>query len=284
MAFNWIKAEEFSFNTFLLADRWIIRYFLGLGRTSPGYFTKEEYRRHLGIALAYNPAVKWYFCEKCPETTERINGLVKDIPDNLPKEEVRKSEIYVLDAQDSFVVYLHPVIMEELDYIKLWNPERLLSMVDFRDKLVLDIGSGTGRLAFAAAKEAKHVFATDPVDRLREFLREKRDRLGIKNMSVSDGTIEEIPYPDDSFDIVMSGHVIGDDYDKENGEMTRVTKNGGYVIACIGEDNGKREPDKDMIRLGFEYSYYKSQTGGDIYRYKKKIAKSSEAFSKLTEF
>jgi SAM-dependent methyltransferase len=257
----------------MLLDRWIIRYFLGLGKTSPGAYKNEEYRRHLGTALAYNPAVQWYFCEKCPEVKDRVNDLVKDIPAGLSKDEVRKSEIFVLDTQDSFVVYVYPEVMENLDYIRLWNPERLLSMLDFKDKVVLDIGSGTGRLAFAAAKEAKHIYAIDPVDRLREFLREKRDRLGIKNISVSDGTIEEIPYADNSFDIVMSGHVMGDDYDKENEEMTRVTKDGGYIITCIGEDDRKREANKDMIRLGFEYCYYKSICGGDVYNYKKRVKK-----------
>jgi ubiquinone/menaquinone biosynthesis C-methylase UbiE len=273
MAFNWIKPEQFSFNTFLLMDRWIIRYFLGLGKTSPGAFKNEEYRKNLGIALFYNPAVQWYFCEKCPEAKDRIAELVRDVPRDLPGEEVRKSETYILDTQDSFVVYAYPEIMEELDYIKYWKSERLLSMADFKDKVVLDIGSGTGRLAFAAANLAKFIYAIDPVDRLREFLKEKRDKLGITNMAVSDGTIEEIPYPDDSFDIVMSGHVMGDDYDSECEEMTRVAKTGGCIITCIGEDDWPREPSKDMIRLGFEYSYYKSVRGGDVYNYKKQVIK-----------
>jgi ubiquinone/menaquinone biosynthesis C-methylase UbiE len=273
MSFNWINPEQYSFDTFLLMDRWIIKYLLGLGKTSPGYYKVKEYRNHLGIALAYNPAVKWYFCEKCPESKDRIDKLVKDIPNGLTKDEVRKSELYVLNTQDSFVVYVYPEIMEELDYIKLWEPDRLLSMTDFTNKVVLDIGSGTGRLAFAVFKKAKYIYAIDPVDRLREYLREKRDRLGIKNITISDGTIEEIPYPNNVFDIVMSGHVMGDDYDKEMEEMTRVVKNGGYIITCIGEDNTIREPNTDMLRLGFDYAYYKSKLGGDIYNYIKQIAK-----------
>ena len=43
---------------------------------------------------------------------------------------------------------------EKCDYIYDWNKERLLELVDFKDKIVLDIGSGTGRLAFAAAEKA----------------------------------------------------------------------------------------------------------------------------------
>jgi ubiquinone/menaquinone biosynthesis C-methylase UbiE len=217
--------------------------------------------------------LKWYFCEKCPEAKGRINELIKNIPENLSKETVRKSELFVLDAQDSFVVYAYPKIMEELNYIKYWKPETLLKMVDFRDKIVLDIGSGTGRLAFAVVNQVKKIYAIDPVDRLREFLREKRDNLGIRNMAITDGTIEEIPYPDNTFDVVMSGHVMGDDYDKEMEEMERVIINGGYIITCIGEDEIERKLNKEMVRLGFDHVHYKSVLGGDIYNYIKKVKK-----------
>jgi 2-polyprenyl-3-methyl-5-hydroxy-6-metoxy-1,4-benzoquinol methylase len=273
MAFNWIKPEEYSFNTFLLMDKWIIQYFLGLNKNSQGYYVNDEYRRHLGIALYYNPVVQWYFKEKCPEGKERIEELINGVSQNLSPKEIRESEMYILDKEDSFVVYAYPKVMERLDYVKHWKPERLLGMVDFTDKVVLDIGSGTGRLAFAAAQKAKYVYAIDPVDRLREYLRDEKEKIGIENIRISEGTIEEIPYPDDTFDIVMSGHVMGDNLNKEMNEMARVVKNGGYIIDCIGEDDRKRELNKDMIQLGFEHTYYKSILGGDIYNYWKKIEK-----------
>lgn len=102
-------------------------------------------------------------------------------------------------------------------------------MADFENKIVLDVGSGTGRLAFAAAKKVRRVYASEPVDRLREFMRDKIREEDIQNMIVVDGTIENIPYEDNTFDIVMSGHVVGDDYDRELAELTRVVKNGGYI-------------------------------------------------------
>jgi len=113
------------------------------------------------------------------------------------------------------------------------------SIADFAGKAVLAVGSGTGRLAIAAASQASYVYACDPTDRLREYLKEKLCRLGIGNVFVVDGKIERLPFPGEMFDIVVSGHVIGDDYDRELKEIDRVLKPGGFNIACPGEEKEK---------------------------------------------
>jgi len=261
MSFGWIDAKLFSFNALLLMDRWI---FNTIAKKQ-----EPEFRKKLGIALAGNPAVSWYVVNKCPEQQEYYNTLISKAPSDCSEEETRDCEVYVLDALDWAVVYVYPEIMENLPYIKDWDNERLLSITDFNGKTVLDIGSGTGRLAFAAATVAKAVYACEPVDRLREYMREKQKRVKADNVHVLDGTVEMLPFPDESFDIVVSGHIVGDDYEAEWQEMSRVTKPGGYVIDCPGEDDRKKPegPSKELIELGFEYSHYVSKTGGDVYRY-----------------
>jgi len=228
-----------------------------------------EFREKLAIALAGNPVVFWYVVNKCPEQQDYYNTLVGTAPVDCSIEETRNCEEFVLDALDWAVIYVYPDIMENLSYIKDWDKERLLSITDFSNKTVLDIGSGTGRLAFAAATVARTVYASEPVDRLREYMREKQKRLKVDNIYVVDGTIEMLPFPDESLDIVISGHVVGDDYEAEWREMSRVTSPGGYVIVCPGEDSRKKPegPSKGLVRLGFKYSHYVSKTGGDVYRY-----------------
>jgi len=261
MSFGWIDANLFSFNTLLLMDRWIFR--------TIAKNQHPEFKEKLAIALASNPTVYWYVVNKCPERQEYYSALVDKASNDCSREKIRDSEVYVLDALDWAVVYVYPEIMENLSYIKDWDKERLLSITDFSNKTVLDIGSGTGRLAFAAATVAKTVFACEPVDRLREYMREKQKQLKVDNIYVVDGTVEMLPFPDESFDIVVSGHVVGDDYKAEWREMSRVTKPRGYIINCPGEDDRKKPegPSKGLIELGFEHSQYVSKTGGDVYRY-----------------
>lgn len=268
MQFNWIRAEEFSFNSFLLMDRWLIRMICN------NYHGWQEFIDNLGIALAYNPHVSWYFTHRSPESKTIVDELIAMAPKELSHDDVRKSEIFVIQAMETSIVYVYPEIMErDCDYIYNWDKKLLFELGDFTDKLVLDIGSGTGRLAFAAAEKAKRVYASEPVDMLREYLRDRIRHKNTNNIIVVDGTIEQIPYEDNTFDIVMSGHVVGDNYDREIAEMTRVVRNGGFIIDCIGEDNRKRKPDEELLKRGFEIFYHVSRSGGDIYRYRKIVTK-----------
>jgi hypothetical protein len=274
MSFNWINAEGFSINSILLMDRWILQQLAGLG-DSPMFETDENYRKLLGIALAYNPTIYWYFINKSPESAERVNRLVEIAPKNLSHDEVRKSEIKLLDMIDSFIVYLYPEVMNaNCPYIRDWDSERLLSIVDFTDKVVLDVGSGTGRLAFAAATKAKKVYASEPVDRMREYMRDKIQKEKVSNVVVLDGIIEAIPFEANTFDIAMCGYVLGLDIKQEIANLERVTKNGGYIINCMGDDARKNDkPNEQLLNEGFKHSHYISKMGGDVYRYWKKVIK-----------
>lgn len=121
--------------------------------------------------------------------------------------------------------------------------------------------------------QAKRVYASEPTDMLREYMRDQINRKNISNIIVVDGTVERIPYEDNTFDIVMSGHVVGDNYELEIAELTRVVKYGGCIIDCIGEDNRKRTPNEELIIRGLELFYHVSKSGGDIYRYRKTVCK-----------
>lgn len=78
--------------------------------------------------------------------------MIAIAPKNLTLNEIRKAEIFVIEATEASVVYVYPNIMERnCDYIYDWNKDLLFELTDFTDKIVLDVGSGTGRLASEAS-------------------------------------------------------------------------------------------------------------------------------------
>lgn len=79
------------------------------------------------------------------------------------------------------------------------NPE------DFKDKIVLDIGCGTGILSiFAARAGAKHVYAIENAE-IAIFAREIIKKNGFESkITVIKGKMEEIKLPVDKVDIIIS--------------------------------------------------------------------------------
>ena len=178
---------------------------------------------------------------------------------------------------EHLVTHTTPEVMEtNCQYIREWEKERLYEMADFKDRIVLDVGAGSGRLSFAAAALAKEVYASEPVETMREFIHNKAKSDKIANIRVAEAFAEAIPYPDDSFDIVMSGHVVGDNWDAEIAEVTRVCKSGGWLLDCPGDEtpSGDRgEQQGELTKREWEKMCYIGNGGGNVYRFRKQIWK-----------
>lgn len=273
--YNWIDGKDFSIKHFYLMDRWL----LAMIFKRYEHIKADDLISHdhtLGMLLHKEQSLVWFISKKSPEATFGLNALLsltKPCEDHIA---LREKEIELMEYLETDVVYTEPKIMEKMcNYITAWHPKYLHELVNLEDKVVLDLGAGTGRLTFAAYKDAKMVYASEPVDQLREHMRDKVKEEGIKNVRVLDGMILNIPFEDDTFDVVMSGHVVGDDYDLEIEEMTRVLKNEGMIVICNGDDDIQRKgPNPELAKRGFEVFYHQSSIQGDIYNYRKKVMKS----------
>jgi ubiquinone/menaquinone biosynthesis C-methylase UbiE/phage FluMu protein Com len=274
MGLGWINPEDYSFNSFLLMEQFQIRLMMASGGWRNN---KDEWRYSMGVALNANPAVKWYLEHKCPECVAVVNKITAEAPVITDAAEVRKAEIYALASVEDFVTHTTPEVMDKnCQYIRDWDKERLYELTDFKGKVVLDIGAGSGRLTFAAAALAKEVYASEPVGTLREFIRAKAIKDNIANVRVAEALITSIPYPDNSFDIVMQGHVVGDESDAEIAEMTRVCKSGGWLLDCPGDetpDNDRGKQQDELAKRGWEKMSYIGNGGGKVYRYRKQVWK-----------
>ncbi len=265
MALNWINVNEFDFNCLLLMERFQLRYLCWGG--------DAEMHRHLGIALRANPAVKWYMTHRVPEHAAQLEQLAANAPDAAP-EDVRASECYVMRWCEDFVTYTSPEVMAtHCPFIYGWDKSRLHELLDLTGLRVLDIGSGNGRLAFAAAEKAAEVYACEPVETLRQFLINEARQRNVANLRVVDGFCELLPYPDNTFDVVLSGHVVGDDYNAEIAEMTRVCRDGGWILDVPGDQHCILEPDEELLRRGFECLPYRGSFGAQVCRYRMQVHK-----------
>ena len=99
-----------------------------------------------------------------------------------------------------------------------------------RGKRVLDVGSGTGVVAVTAALRGAEVSAIDICPALLERAHEN---AAIAHVEVAflEGDVEILPYPNDSFDYVLSqfGHMFAPRPELAIKEMLRVLKPGGVI-------------------------------------------------------
>ena len=263
---GWMNPEDYSFDCMLRMERFQIRYILG----NPD----EAGKKALAMALKANPKVAGLFMSKCPEMAETVKTLTAQIPAELTPEEIRTAEVQVIGDYEDFVIYTTPNLMpEKCDFIYGWHKERLFELCGLEGKTVLDVGSGTGRLAFAAAEKAAFVVASEPVDSLREYMRDEIARKGITNMRVCDGMCDSLPFPDNSFDVVMSGHVVGDRFRDEVNELTRITKPGGWLLDVPGDQQRETGRNEALIADGWEEMAYEGTFGRTTYRYRKQVNK-----------
>lgn len=257
MALNWIDVSTLSFNTLLLMEREQLDWL-------PGWLPEVE----LGTALKANPAVEWFLRHKNPKLDSWVDSVMKQaLPDPSPAE-VRTAEEAVLRAMNDLVCYaIDPEAYENLPFLA-WDSKELNYLVDFKGKIVADVGAGTGRLTFVAAQEgARGVFAVEPVGNLRHFLKEKAHRLGQTNVFPVSGLITDLPFPDNFLDVVMGGHVFGDHPENEYTEMARVAKPGGMVILCPGNDDTDGRWHPFLVEQGFQWSTFDEPQDGPKRKY-----------------
>lgn len=111
-----------------------------------------------------------------------------------------------------------------------WDVAAVTSVVDLDGKVVIDAGAGTGRVAFAVAPYARHVFAFEPVATLRQYMRDKAARAGFDNVYAADGFLDAMPLPASSADVLLTCQAIGWSLDAELAEIERVVRAGGIAM------------------------------------------------------
>jgi SAM-dependent methyltransferase len=259
MPLDWLDVSRIPFDAMTLLER------IQLSWLVPP--SDDERFRSLAIALQHNPAVAWCIRNKCPEIAGQIEELMALDTGPQNPGEVRRHELKFLDSIQDWLIYvLDPARYDALPF-QGWDSNEFLNLTDFRGKRVIDIGAGTGRLAFTVSPIARLVYACEPIGRLRDFIRKKAERLKQGNLYVIDGLMTKIPMPDDTFDVAMCAHVFGDEMEDEYQEMERVTRRGGMIILCPGNNDRDNDRHDFLTELGFDWSRFEEPDEGTKRKY-----------------
>ena len=98
------------------------------------------------------------------------------------------------------------------------------------DERVLDVAAGNGNATLAAARRFAKVTSTDYVPALLDKGRERARAEGL-DVRFQEADVEELPFPDESFDVVLStfGAMFAPDQARTAREMMRVLHPGGRL-------------------------------------------------------
>jgi ubiquinone/menaquinone biosynthesis C-methylase UbiE len=109
--------------------------------------------------------------------------------------------------------------------------ELVIEALDVRStERVLDVATGSGNAALAAARRGCEVVGVDYVPALLDRARRRSEAEGL-SIGFEEGDAEALPFGDESFDVAISvfGSMFAPDQEKAAAELARVTRSGGRI-------------------------------------------------------
>ena len=149
------------------------------------------------------------------------------------KEEKRKTVESMFNSIARRYDFLNHFLSLGID--RLWRKKTVKIIArHYKNPYILDVATGTADLAIAAAKmtEAK-IVGIDISEKMLEIGKEKVAKKGLsESVSLIKADSENIPFPDNNFDVAMVAFGVRNFSDPSEGlyEMHRVLRNSGMIM------------------------------------------------------
>lgn len=141
-----------------------------------------------------------------------------------------------------------------------WDLSEISTITSLEGKVTADVGAGSGRIAFLMAPYAETVYAVEPITSFRSFMKEKAKEKNLNNLFVMDGTLDSLPFPDHSLDVLITSNAIGWQLNEELKEIERVIKPGGHAIHLLQSNEQLDNPfHETLISSPWNYTCLQSE-------------------------
>ncbi|SHN24505.1 class I SAM-dependent methyltransferase [Gracilibacillus kekensis] len=146
--------------------------------------------------------------------------------------------------------------LESPERRKAFSPEQLLNRIPVKESdTILDFGAGTGYFSIPVAEETKGtVYALDLDASMLEIIKEKALEHQLTNIVPVEGSIEALPLPKKSIDIIIASLVLHEIKPLAPllKQMKNLLKEEGYLICLELEPKGNSEKAPRITLEGME--------------------------------
>jgi len=144
-------------------------------------------KKEFAVLLREHPVVHRYFVAKYPPIEKFIHTVFNEIK---PISNTTDIEVYcqelLWEIAELIVYNKYPKVYDRSVKFN-WKLSEIIDPEKLQGKTVIDAGSGTGQIAFLLAPYVHTIYAVEPLQSFRQFIREKVQDKNLKNLFVVDG-------------------------------------------------------------------------------------------------